>query len=62
MLQHTSTEWAPWWVIPADNKWVTRVLVASVITNSIESVGLKFPEVSDEQRRRFAAAKRELAR
>jgi PPK2 family polyphosphate:nucleotide phosphotransferase len=62
MLEHTSTEWAPWWVIPADNKWVTRVLVASVITNAIEDLGLEFPEVSDEQRRRFAAAKQELAR
>ena len=62
MLQHTSTEWAPWWVIPADNKWVTRVLVASVITNSIKRLGLKFPEVTDEQRKRFAAAKKELTR
>jgi PPK2 family polyphosphate:nucleotide phosphotransferase len=60
MLQHTSTEWAPWWVIPADNKWVTRVLVASVITNAIKDLDLKYPAVSDEQRRRFAAAKKEL--
>ena len=62
MLQHTSTKWAPWWVIPADHKWVTRAAVAAIITLSIEELGLKFPEVSDEQRKRLAAAKSQLAR
>ena len=43
MLRHTSTKWAPWWVIPADHKWVTRALVAGVITDAIEELKLKFP-------------------
>ena len=60
-LTHTSTEWAPWWVIPADHKWVTRTLVASIVARSIDGLGLKYPEVSDKDRRRFAAARRELS-
>jgi PPK2 family polyphosphate:nucleotide phosphotransferase len=62
MLQHTSTPWAPWWVLPADHKWVTRALAAGIITKSIDGLGVKFPEVSAEQRRRLAAARRELAK
>jgi PPK2 family polyphosphate:nucleotide phosphotransferase len=62
VLQHTSTEWAPWWVIPADHKWITRALVAGIITRSINGLGVTFPEVSEEQLRRFDEAKIELAR
>ena len=40
MLKHTSTPWAPWWVIPADNKWITRALVAGIITRSIDKLGV----------------------
>jgi len=61
MLQHTSTRWAPWWVIPADHKWVTRALVANIITRSIDRLGVTFPEVSAQQLKRLAAAKRELS-
>ena len=48
MVQNTSTKWAPWWVIPADHKWVTRALVAAIITRSIDRLGVAFPEVSDQ--------------
>ncbi len=61
MLQHTSTKWAPWWVIPADHKWVTRALVCTIITRAIDGLGVNFPEVSDEQRRRLAAVRIELS-
>ena len=61
MLQHTSTPWAPWWVIPANHKWVTRALVAEIITRSIDGLGVKFPTVSAERRRRLATARRSLA-
>jgi PPK2 family polyphosphate:nucleotide phosphotransferase len=60
MLWHTSTRWAPWWVVPADNKWVTRALVASIITRAIKSLGDKPPALSAEQTKRLADAKREL--
>ena len=60
VLRHTSTPWAPWWVIPADHKWVSRALVGGVITHSIQQLGLKRPSVSPEQARLIARAKREL--
>ena len=60
MLKHTSTPWAPWWVIPADNKWITRALVAGIITRSIDKLGVKFPQVSAEQQQRLVAARLEL--
>ena len=60
MLQHTSTGWAPWWVIPADNKWVTRVLVSSIITDAIRGLGLKRPSITAEQRRLLAQAQKQL--
>jgi PPK2 family polyphosphate:nucleotide phosphotransferase len=60
-LQHTSTKWAPWWVIPADHKWVTRALVAGITTASIQRLGLEIPSVSADQQRLLARAKRELA-
>jgi PPK2 family polyphosphate:nucleotide phosphotransferase len=60
-LQHTSTGWAPWWVIPADNKWVTRALVGGIVTNAIRGLRLKRPAVNAEQRRLLAQAKRKLA-
>ena len=60
MVQNTSTKWAPWWVIPADHKWVTRALVAAIITRSIDGLGVAFPEVSDKDRRRLADAKSAL--
>jgi PPK2 family polyphosphate:nucleotide phosphotransferase len=59
-LSATSTKWAPWYVVPADRKWVTRAVVADVITTTLRSLDLKFPEVTDEQRKGLAGAKRQL--
>lgn len=59
-LSATSTEWAPWYVIPADYKWVSRVLVADIITNAVQSLDLKYPEVSEEQKRQLEIAKAQL--
>ena len=61
MLGHTSTEWAPWYVIPADHKWFSRVAVASIIVTKLEALGLTFPQVSDEQRAHLAALGEQLA-
>ena len=60
MVQNTSTKWAPWWVIPADHKWVTRTLVAAIITRSIDGLGVAFPKVSDKDRQRLADVRNEL--
>jgi polyphosphate kinase 2 (PPK2 family) len=59
-LSATSTKWAPWYVVPADHKWVARAVVADVITTTIRSLDLKFPEVTDEQGEGLAEAKRRL--
>ncbi len=60
MLEATSTEWAPWYVIPADHKFVTRALVAFIVADQIRALKLKHPEVAPEQLKALAAAKREL--
>jgi PPK2 family polyphosphate:nucleotide phosphotransferase len=60
VLQHTSTPWAPWWVIPANHKWVMRALVAGILTRSIVQLGDRPPELSPAQRRRLSAARRQL--
>jgi PPK2 family polyphosphate:nucleotide phosphotransferase len=48
MLNATSTECAPWYVVPANNKWFMRAVVADIITNRIEKLNLQFPEVTQE--------------
>src|SRR3569623_643518 len=45
MLTETSTEWAPWHVIPADHKWVARALVAQIIVEAIARLDLQYPKV-----------------
>jgi hypothetical protein len=52
-LENTSTEEAPWFVIPADDKWYARAAVADIIAARLERLGLKFPEVSDEVKAEF---------
>ena len=59
-LGETSTDWAPWFVIPADHKWISRALVAKIVTTSIEGLNLKYPEVSPEKRKQIAAAEKQL--
>ena len=59
-LAATTTEAAPWYVVPADNKWVTRAVVADVITTAVRSLDLKFPEVTEEKRKLLAEAKSQL--
>ena len=48
-INATSTEWAPWYIVPADNKRVTRALVAETITSTLKSLELNYPKVSKEQ-------------
>jgi PPK2 family polyphosphate:nucleotide phosphotransferase len=48
MFRYTSTEVAPWYVVPADRKWYTRLLVADMISQRLEGLGLKYPTVSKE--------------
>ena len=50
-LNRTSTEWAPWFVVPADNKWFTRLTVSEIIVRTLKRLNLRYPEVSEERRR-----------
>jgi PPK2 family polyphosphate:nucleotide phosphotransferase len=59
-LGATSTQWAPWYVIPADHKWVSRALVARIITTTIQALDLRYPEITDAQREVLAEAKKQL--
>ena len=59
-LSQTSTDWAPWYVIPADQKWVARTLVAAILTHGIENLHLKYPRVTAEKRKQIAEAKKQL--
>ena len=56
----TSTAWAPWYVLPADNKHVMQALTAAVVVDAITSLGLEFPTVSDKDRQENAAARKQL--
>ncbi len=59
-IQNTATKDAPWYVVPADNKWFTRVVVAAAIIEALDSLGLEYPKVDDEKLGELAAAKEML--
>jgi len=61
-LAETSTDWAPWYVVPADQKWVTRTLVASIVTNAICRLRLEYPQITKAQRKEIKEAKKQLLR
>lgn len=60
-LSATSTEYAPWYVIPADNKWYTRAAIADIVAAKLESLGLEYPKVPEEDRSKFDDLARRLA-
>jgi len=53
MIRHTGTEWAPWFVVPADRKWFTRIVVSSIVVDAIQSLDPRFPEVDAKTRAEF---------
>jgi PPK2 family polyphosphate:nucleotide phosphotransferase len=57
MFNHTSTEQAPWYIIPADHKWFTRAAVADVIITKLKSMDLSYPTVSAEHQQNLLKAK-----
>jgi len=60
MIAHTSTPEAPWFVIPADNKWFTRLAVAAAIVDTLDGLGLAYPEVDARKRKELQAARKLL--
>jgi PPK2 family polyphosphate:nucleotide phosphotransferase len=59
-IEATSTDWAPWYVIPSNHKWVSRALVANILVKTIESLGVKYPEVTADKLKAIEAAKKQL--
>lgn len=60
MFNATSTEWAPWYIIPADHKWFTRTAVADIIVAKLKSLDLKYPELSAAHKQELFEAKEML--
>jgi len=60
LVQHTATREAPWFVVPADNKWFTRLVVAAVVVEALQSMKLAYPTVDGKKRAELIKAKTEL--
>src|SRR6185503_10157838 len=60
MLTHTSTKWAPWYVIPADRKWFARIAAGAVIANTLIDIDPRYPTIDDEARANLNEIKKTL--
>lgn len=60
MIRHTATPEAPWYVVPADNKWFTRIVVAAAVVKALEDLDLEYPAVDEAKKKELAAARRQL--
>jgi PPK2 family polyphosphate:nucleotide phosphotransferase len=59
-IENTSTEQSPWYIVPADKKWFTRLAVSEIIIKTLESLDLKYPVVTEEQKAELEEAKKIL--
>jgi len=60
MIRHTATPDAPWYVVPADHKWFTRMVVAAAIVDVLEGLGLSYPKVDPQKKRQLEEARQLL--
>jgi polyphosphate kinase 2 PPK2 len=60
MLSSTSTAHAPWFIVPADHKWFTRLVVADAIVDAVSRLDLKYPKLSPAQQAGLAEARKRL--
>jgi len=60
MIRNTATKAAPWYVVPADNKWFARIVVAAAVIDALDSLDLKYPKADGRKLKELAAAKRAL--
>lgn len=60
VFNHTSTSWAPWYIIPADYKWFTRLTVANIICTKLKELNLQYPTVTEEHQQYLLQAKQML--
>lgn len=59
-IRATASKQAPWYIVPADNKWFTRLFVAAAIVSAVEELSLSFPKIDDKMKKELAAARAEL--
>ena len=59
-IRATASKHAPWFVVPADNKWFTRVVVAAAIVDTLESLNLAYPKLEADKRKDLDAARKQL--
>ena len=59
-ISATSTEWAPWYAVPADHKWFTRLVVAQVVISELESLRLEYPKVDAARKKELEEARKAL--
>lgn len=59
-IRHTATEYAPWYVVPADHKWFTRLIVSQAVVNTLKGLKLAFPKLDDVQRKALEQARAQL--
>jgi PPK2 family polyphosphate:nucleotide phosphotransferase len=62
MIRQTATQDAPWFVVPADNKWFTRVIIADAVIDALGSLNLRYPEVGEATLKELAAVRKELTK
>ena len=62
MIRNTATDYAPWYVVPADNKWFTRLVVSAAVVEQIKRLKLAFPRVDEARKKELAAARAMLAK
>jgi len=60
MIRHTASEHAPWYVVPSDNKWFTRLVVAQAVVDALKGMDLKYPKVSGAEKTALAQARTQL--
>jgi len=62
MIAATSTKWAPWYAVPADNKWFARLVVARAVIQALEDLNLSYPKIGRKKRRELARVRKAIAR
>jgi PPK2 family polyphosphate:nucleotide phosphotransferase len=62
MIRHTASPHAPWYVVPADNKWFTRLVVSHAVVKALKDMNLKYPKASGEEKAALVEARRQLER
>jgi len=61
MIRETATEHAPWYIVPADHKWFSRLLISDILVQTLKKLPLAYPEFSEEEKGKLTEYRRQLA-